>query len=292
MLKRLLVLSLLVLVVLATAEAYARFALGLGDPPLMERHSTIEYLHAPGTFHRFGNTLSFNAAHMRADPPPTSGDTLRVLVIGDSVVNGGALTDDMALGTRVAQQRLTEELGRPVWVGNASAGSWGPGNMLAYLQEYGAFGADIIILVLSSHDLTDVPQFPEELGPEFPSRRPVLAVEEAVLRYLPRYVPALRAEPTVPSNVDQGPRLLAQLLEESKSAATHVVVLQHFERDEQLGDPGPSALARQFEVSGADSRPMRDVLSPSHYRDTIHLNDEGHAVYASEFVKLVLAAVR
>lgn len=38
---------------------------------------------------------------------------------------------------------------------NISAGSWGPDNCAAYLKEKGTFGAEGIILVVSSHDAHD-----------------------------------------------------------------------------------------------------------------------------------------
>ena len=121
-------------------------------------------------------------------------------MIGDSVINGGALTDDRELATRIAQERLAADLERPVWVGNVSAGSWGPGNQLAYLRKFGTFDADVAIVVLSTHDIADVPDFAPDLGPDFPERPPMLALEEAVDRYLPRYVPWLaRRAATAPA---------------------------------------------------------------------------------------------
>ena len=166
------------------------------------RDPDIDYLFVPGrTYHRFGNVISYNTFSMRADdvsPHKTDPNELRVLVIGDSVVNGGALTDDSQLATRMVQERLAQDLARPVWVGNVSAGSWGPGNQLAYLRKFGTFNADIAILVLSTHDIADVPDFAPDLGPDSPESPPVLAMEEAVYRYLPRYVPWPRTAAATP----------------------------------------------------------------------------------------------
>ena len=86
----------------------------------------------------------------------------------------------------------------PVTVGNASAGSWGPGNWLAYLREFGHLDADAIILVASSHDMYDEPGY-EPLNPAtHPTSAPPLALWEGVTRYLPRYLPVLSAPPPPP----------------------------------------------------------------------------------------------
>lgn len=53
--------------VVAVAELFSRFALGLGDPPLTLRDAEIDYLFAPGVYRRFGNLISYNIFSMRAD---------------------------------------------------------------------------------------------------------------------------------------------------------------------------------------------------------------------------------
>lgn len=250
------------LVAIGLAEGYARFGLGLGDPPLTVRDPQIDYIFAPSrTYSRFGNQITYNAFSMRADdvaPTKQDPDELRVLVMGDSVINGGALTDDVDLATRIAQARLAKELDRPVWVGNVSAGSWGPGNLLAYTHKYGWFDADMVLIVLSSHDIADVPDFEPDLGPDFPSETPLLALEEGMSRYLPRYaevyfqeisqhLPQLAswsqeasAKPVVQVEDDrlaEGRRLLKNLLDEARSHAPVVVVLYHLEAREFASEP-------------------------------------------------------
>ena len=113
----------------ALLELFARFGLGLGDPPLTQRDPGINYLFVPGTYHRFGNTIHYNSFSMRADeisPTKQNPDELRVLVMGDSVLNGGALTDDHDLATFIAQKKLSELLGRPVWVATSPPGLGDP----------------------------------------------------------------------------------------------------------------------------------------------------------------------
>jgi hypothetical protein len=146
----------------SAAEWFARARLGLGNPPLSVTHPTIEYLFKPNQdVLRFGNRVRINAYGMRSDDFPTNKaqDEFRVLVFGDSVLNGGNLTDQKELATELLSVRLEQALERPVVVGNVSAGSWGPGNWLGYAREYGFFDADAVVLLISTHDYRDNPTF-------------------------------------------------------------------------------------------------------------------------------------
>jgi hypothetical protein len=118
-----------IVVVSFGGELIARFVLGLGDPPLSVDHPTIEYLFAPSAEHRrFGNEFRTNRYHARSDEFPQTrvSNEVRVLVLGDSVPNGGNLTDQSELATELLKDKLAEALNLEVFVGNASAGSWSP----------------------------------------------------------------------------------------------------------------------------------------------------------------------
>jgi hypothetical protein len=101
--------ALAALIVVAMAgEVVARTWLGLGDPPLSITDPEIEYLSKPGTYHRFGNRIFVNTHHMRSAEFPArrqSPNEVRVMVLGDSVVNGGGLTDQADLATARMQAR-------------------------------------------------------------------------------------------------------------------------------------------------------------------------------------------
>jgi hypothetical protein len=275
-------------------ELAARFALGLGDPPLTVRDPEIDYLFAPGTYERFGNTIRYNSYHMRADEPPSPDvDGPRVLVMGDSVVNGGALTDHSELATTLLQEHLRETHGG-AWVGHVSAGSWGPANLLAYVERFGWFGADLAVMVLNGGDLQDLPGFRAELGPDFPEQRPVSALSEVVTRYLPRYLTALRPvlgeRPSPPTRTYSDPATdgraaLADLLETASAAVPVVVVLLHPGRDAVRTDAPPDPARWRRFVAAADAAavtalPMDDVLRErtDAYRDGIHINALGQRI--------------
>ena len=184
----------LLLVIFAIGEAFARYYLGLGTPPLSVTHARIEYMFKPNQdIYRFGNHYIVNQYGMRTIPfskEKANGD-FRLMVFGDSVLNGGNLTDHAALATTILNDRLSGLNYKNVIVGNISAGSWGPGNWLAYAKEYGFFGADIVALVISSHDYTDNPTFQALSKNTHPTEKPISALLEGITRYLPRYLPQI-----------------------------------------------------------------------------------------------------
>lgn len=288
-------------------ELVARQILGLGDPPLTIRDPDIDYLFAPSrSYIRFGNHIHYNAFSMRSDDnsatkiDPTE---LRILVMGDSIVNGGALTDDRDLATRILQEKLSERLARPVWVGNVSAGSWGPGNLLAYVRKFGTFDADIALLVVSSHDIADVPDFVADLGPSFPTQPPALALQELIVRYgiqyLAKWLPlaAPTAADAQPASLEQGRQLFVTLLEDLVNRIHAVVVLHHPEQAELADRPTPlaeqmRALGEMLESDAVKFGVPVIQLAPylarapqgeSPYRDAIHLNNLGQRLYAEAF---------
>lgn len=169
-------------------ELFARFGLGLGTPPLSVSHPSIEYLFKPSQdVKRFGNRFQTNAFGMRSDnfPPQSALREKRILVFGDSVVVGGAQMDQRFIATEILKKRIiASSPGEVVNVGNVSAGSWGPGNWLAWVNEYGSLGASRAILVVSSHDLEDHPAFATLNPLTHPQKNPPSATHELLLRYL------------------------------------------------------------------------------------------------------------
>ena len=89
-------------------ELFSKFYLGLGTPPLSITHTSIEYMFKPNqSVTRFGNSFASNEYGMRSDSlAEKSLDELRIMVFGDSVINGGNLTDQSELATVLLQQSL------------------------------------------------------------------------------------------------------------------------------------------------------------------------------------------
>lgn len=111
--RRLLKLSaILAVLTLVGGELFARWVLGLGTPPLSMTHPSIEYLYQPSQdVRRFGNRILINAYGMRSPDFPAhkqDPDERRIMVFGDSVLNGGAQTDHEALATSILSRQLAE----------------------------------------------------------------------------------------------------------------------------------------------------------------------------------------
>jgi hypothetical protein len=282
--------ALVVAVALVLSEAALRLVIGLGDPPLYEVHPTIEYLMKRGVYRRFGNLVSVNSAGMRSPEsvvaPPAPG-TRRVLVVGDSIVNGGSLTDDSALATASLAVQLS--VSTPTSVCNISAGSWGPGNWLAFFKERGTFSASFAVLVLNDGDATDAPTF-APLGPEHPTAAPLLASWEVLSNYLPRYVPWLRPAPPIASSarvVDPLDDLSDGIQLLRKSGVATCAVLTPTESELSAG-PGKGLLAirARLESLGVPfvdaSGLLRSAVNRGEapFRDGVHLTSEGQTLLA------------
>lgn len=296
------------IMVLILGEAGARWGLGLGDPPLVMDDPEIEYLFRPGTYHRFGNVVHYNQWSMRSDDFPrerSDPEEIRIMVIGDSVANGGSLIDQREVAATLLQERLRRDLGWKVVVGNISAGGWGPSNALAYVRKYGFFEADLVVLVLSSHDYADAPTFAPRAGKhlDFPDQTPVFALQEVVVRYLPRYLRALEsvlrgeesasalADVIDPIAIDQSMEALSDLVALARAGA-EVLLVQHLERDEVLGERRPGyaeikRLAEEMEVDRVDLGPSFAAAIESGrnpYKDIIHPNAEGQRLIADTLI--------
>jgi lysophospholipase L1-like esterase len=291
---------------LLTGELAARFVLGLGTPPLSIEHPRIEYMFKPNQdVSRFGNRILINEYGMRSESfPPQRLDSseIRIMVFGDSVINGGSLTDHSDLATTLVAKELAQTKNTKMIVGNISAGSWGPGNWLAYAEEYGFFDADIVTLLLSSHDYADNPSFASLNSNTHPVRRPTSALTEALSRYLPtywnkwsngrnkNYDKSQTVTQTVnPEDIKQGLQDLAAFLSLAKTKAQTVIVFLHLEKEElelnQIKDGHYEIvkLCDQLGIPAISLEPFyREPINHGVdiYRDNIHINEAGQQVLA------------
>lgn len=192
------------LVALLSGEAVLRWGVGLGDPPLAMLDPVTEYELVPSArYRRWGNDIAINSHGMRAPEHPATPEpgTGHVLILGDSVVYGGHFLDQ----SETIAARLSSGLDQGATRAECSlrvlpmaVSSWGPVNQAAALERDGAFGARIAFLVLSAHDLYDVPFDPADILPyrTAPSRTALGDAIQIILERL--FPPAIAKDPRTP----------------------------------------------------------------------------------------------
>jgi len=162
--------------------------LGFGNPPLLQADANAGYIFAPNqVVYRFGNRLEYNQFSQRSEQIDSAKPegTLRILMIGDSVLNGNNTTDQKETIPELFEARLLG-IKKQVEVLNASAGSWGIGNQLGYIRKFGTFESDAVILQIGTHDLLQPPSSSAGVGndPLMPNRKPLLAIQEVFQRHV------------------------------------------------------------------------------------------------------------
>jgi hypothetical protein len=256
----------------------------IGPPMLSVADPTIEYMMRPNQdASRFGNHYHINAYGMRSpELTKKKPGEFRVIVFGDSVVNGGHPTDQSELATTIlSQQGFT--------VGNVSAGSWGPPNILAYIEKYGLFQADVVVLVLSTHDYADAPTFAPLDPLSHPTKMPVSLLLDSIRRYMPGRANDSPVPLPLKADVDASLLSLERILSLAKTQ-TRVVVFLHptrTELKEGIGE-GRARIVEVCDKVGVEVvkldnyyRPTLDLI----YRDDIHLNATGQRALAGAFAE-------
>ena len=165
-------------VIVCIFEFALRFFWGFGNPPLLQKDSEIGYLFRPNQdVYRFGNRIIINRYSQRSEDTtekPEDGVT-RLMVVGDSVTFGGVLIPQAETFPDKLRRLLGTKLDKRFEVLNASAGSWGIGNELAYLERFGTLHSEAVIWQIGSHDLLQRMSTGEGVGvdPQMPAERPL-----------------------------------------------------------------------------------------------------------------------
>ena len=296
------ILSCAILALIAT-EVILRLAFGLGNPVLLQADPDIGYRFRPHQeVFRFGKKAEYNQYSQRSELVKANKPqgTLRILMTGDSVLNGGNSIDQMQTISELFEARLDASR-HPSEVLNASAGSWGIGNELAYLRKFGTFESDVVILQLSSHDLTQPTSTSERVGhdPNYPDQAPLLAIQEAWTRYAwPKLAPIFGlnygpAEVPPPSALEPEQEF-RQNMQQLKALATLVrakqlpiFVLFIPQLDNLVPTPNPPKYKSQFlELCQEIQVPLIDIHADwstlpkatvqTYFRDNFHLTVLGN----------------
>ena len=270
--------GLLVIAGSSAAELLLRNA-GLRSIPLFQSDQRYEYFTAPLQSLQIGAVrFTTNEQGMR-NGPIAQKKGRRVLVMGDSVINGGYSVDQDSLATELANAKARQQ-GVAIEFINLSANSWGAGNVAAFLEAHGTFDADEVIAVFSSHDACDRMTFDAVVGvhPSFPAEQPCLALGAALHRAT--YRPGALGTTAPAPCFDPGWQQLRSIL---KKHELPITVLLHPELNEiESGtyNAGGQQLLDTLRSWNFRTTPMLHLMHSSMYTDGIHLNAQGHAVLA------------
>ncbi|MBD1835995.1 SGNH/GDSL hydrolase family protein [Cyanobacteria bacterium FACHB-472] len=287
-------------------EVGLRLLFGFGNPLVYVADEQIGYLLAPNQrTRRFGNRIEINQYSMRSpeitETLPES--TMRVLLLGDSIANGGWWTDQTntlsAMLTKLLESSIDSNTFKQVEVLNASANSWCPRNELAYIKRFGTFDAQIIVLLINTDDLFGTAPTSVPVGRDrfYPSQKPPLGIVEAFSRYLLPYKPPSEMAQV---NAELGDRVGFNLeaIREIKTIADQKgasLMLAMTPLKREIGEPGPrdyelEARKRLIDLTKAQNIAYIDFLPifnskqqpETLYRDHIHLSIEGNQLVNQE----------
>jgi lysophospholipase L1-like esterase len=233
---------------------------------------------------------------MRSEPINSSktAQDLRLLLLGDSIANGGWWTDqDKTISSLLEQFLIKQNLGfNQVEVLNASANSWGVRNQLAYLQKYGTFSIDILILLLNTDDLFSSAPSPLNVGRSlsYPDKKPTFALQEFFQKVLPSSThPDLKNLPQEKGDIVQfNLDALVKINDiANKNKINFVVALTPLKREvlppyskdyELKARERLKNIIEEYDIEYIDFLPVfKEENNPeSLYHDHIHLNGKGN----------------
>jgi hypothetical protein len=293
------------LATIAVAELALRLIWGFGTPVLYVANKNYEYSYAPGQdVRRYGNHILTNSYGMRFEEP-TSKDSVRVLYLGDSVINGGSHSDQDELSSTLLSNELSAKLQKKVNVMNISAGSWGPDNAAAFLDEHGYFDADAMVIIFSSHDAFDNMTFEPVVGRNvnYPDTKPLCAISEVIMRYLlpmAGNILGVSAYSQEKLMINRQRKVFNKgwksLIDKAAEKNIPVIAVLHAEKNE-LKEQHYNRYGRMI----IDSLKTRNVpvytdlewgISNKEYRDFIHLNAQGQAFHTEKLVPVLTTVLR
>ncbi|MCL1465292.1 SGNH/GDSL hydrolase family protein [Argonema galeatum] len=290
-------------------ELGLRLVFGFGNPLIYIADEQIGYLLAPNQrTRRFGNRIEINQYSMRshAVSKERSHSTLRVLLLGDSIANGGWWTDraNIISATIAGQlESAASDIGfKEVEVLNASANSWGPRNELAYVERFGTFDAQVLVLLINTDDLfaTAPTSLPVGRDRNYPNRKPPLALAEVFNRYL---LPAPKLAAVNGEESDRVDRNLAAIeqigLLAHQSNCHFLLAMTPLLRE--IGNSGPrdyelkerqrlTDFTQSQQILYLDFLPIfnRAQQPETLYRDHIHLSPQGNHLVSEAISREIL----
>lgn len=273
---------LLILTSLVLLEVGLRLT-GFGRVALYEQSDIYEYALIPNQkLSRFGKNYEINSEGMRAGPLEKG--EWRILKFGDSVLNGGAYTDQSDLASELLNVELKSILSNARVV-QVSAGSWGPDNAFSWMNAHGDFDAKIIVLVFSSHDWQDQMNFQKVVGQLafYPNKEPSLAIIDVCSWLWSRYGEKVDwkaiAQTAKRSQFNDHNIGWDQFIQYCKQGQIPLLVYHHANAQElELNTWNSDGLALEEFLKNSETPTISGLnanLTKDDYHDGIHLNPNG-----------------
>ncbi|MBE9200784.1 MULTISPECIES: SGNH/GDSL hydrolase family protein [unclassified Nodularia (in: cyanobacteria)] len=293
-------------------EVGLRSLFGFGNPLIYITDPQIGYLLAPNQrTRRYGNRIAINQYSMRSAPiekiPAPS--TLRVLIIGDSIANGGWWTDqDHTISSLLTRSLKSLNISnfQDIEVLNASANSWSPRNELAYLQRFGNFNAQVVVLLINTDDLfgTAPTSLPVGRDRNYPDKKPPLALAEVWQRYRikPKPIPEIKAvQKETGDIVGINLEAISQIQALSRENNSEFLLLMT-PLLREIGEPGPRdyeiktrqrliEFTQSQQITYIDFLPLLNAHPDAKalYQDHIHFNFQGNQFLSQVIERSLLA---
>jgi hypothetical protein len=295
--KRILKISLILLCLLIIGELVLRYGFGFCNAVLLEKSSKYEYIAKPNQeLKRFGSKIRYNSLSMRSNP--INPKSKKILGFGDSVLNGGSLTDQDSLASSIISDSLSSLEETRVQFLNISAGSWGPDNCYAYLIEHEeALSADVFCLVVSSHDAYDNMNFLPIIGvnKNFPNKQYNFAISELIDRYLiPKIIKPKQNTLGInkKTNTSKFNKGFQQFNDYCKTNNIQLLVYLHPDQKElqnqTYNQQGREIIAFCKKNNLTLIKELSPEMDESYYRDFIHPNEKGQKLIAHNLISNIL----
>ena len=256
--------------------------IGFGDPPLVLLDSKVEYYLKPKQrYSRFGNQISSNSYGMRAEEITLANIDMHVYIFGDSIVYGNHFLDqEEIVGYQL--DALSHPLENNVY--SVAASSWGPQNILAYINKFGPFKGKVAILIQSSHDRQDVPFESDNIVP-YRTKTSLTAIGDFSQALFQRYVPKTSRKDKIGLTLGErrarSSRSLEELVGVLKEHFKHVLLVHHATRLESANANVEASryyalMAKKMSIDFLSTVPLYKKCKHNNiYRDDIHLNNHG-----------------
>ena len=271
-------------------ELILRIGFGFCDAVLIREDSDYEYIAISNQNRvRFGNRVQYNDQSMRS--LAVDSNAIVILGFGDSVINGGSLTNQSSLATSIISEKLTDNFGQNVQFLNISAGSWGPDNCFNFLEKHGSYNARHILLIVSSHDAYDNITHEKIVGVSkgFPNQQYSLAILEMFDRYFLPYFNKDNDNLKLGINKRKKDSVFntgfADFYKYSIYNNIPLTIYLHAEMSEIQANTYNSQGKEIIEYAKINDIPiildLNHGLAESDFRDRIHLNDKGQSKMAN-----------